>query len=260
MNKRVCIIVLDSVGIGAMPDAAHFGDAGSDTVGHLIQKFGDLSIDNLLALGLAHIDGVSFAERQPAKVMGSYGRAAERFPGKDTTGGHWEIAGLPLDNPFPLYPNGFPAELLRLVEKKTGRGIIGNEVASGTEIIDRLGVEHQRTGKLIVYTSADSVFQIAMHEAVIPLQEQIRIGQIAREILTGENAVGRVIIRPFVGEPGSYTRTTNRRDFSLPPTGPTILDAISDAGLEVAAIGKIEDIFNFRGITQIGRASCRERV
>lgn len=250
MYKKVCILVMDSVGIGALPDAGRFGDQDSDTMGNLIRCFGDLRIPNLLRLGLANIDGVSFSHLKRQDVTGGFGRAVEKFAGKDTTGGHWEIAGLQLKRPFPTYPNGFPEEVLSLLEARTGRGIIGNCVASGTEIIARLGEEHVRTGKLIVYTSADSVFQIAMHEGIIPLKEQIRIGEIAREIMQGDHPVGRVIIRPFVGGPGGYRRTTNRRDFSIPPTGPTILDAINQAGLEVAAVGKIEDVFNFRGITR----------
>ncbi len=258
MYKRACIIVMDSVGIGAMPDAARFGDHGADTLGNILRRVGSLRIPNLLKLGLAHIDGVSFSDLRPAEVTGSYGRAAERFAGKDTTGGHWEIAGLPLERPFPLYPHGFPEEVIRAFEERTGYKTMGNVVASGTEIIARMGEEHEKTRKLIVYTSADSVFQIAMHESVIPLSEQIRIGKTAREVLQGENAVGRVIIRPFVGTPGNYKRTTNRRDFSLPPTGRTILDAITDAGMEVAAVGKIEDIFNFRGITKSIHAHTNE--
>ncbi|MFZ5975861.1 MAG: phosphopentomutase [Bacillota bacterium] len=250
MYKKACILVMDSVGIGALPDAALFGDQGSDTLGGIIKRFGDLKIPHLLRLGIANIDGVSFAHLKQKDVIGSYGRAIEKFAGKDTTGGHWEIAGLQLEKPFPTYPHGFPKEVLEPFMARTGRGILGNCVASGTEIIARLGEEHLKTGKLIVYTSADSVFQIAMHEEIIPLEEQIHIGKTAREILQGDHPVGRVIIRPFVGEAGSFKRTTNRRDFSLPPTGPTILDAVFQAGMEVAAVGKIEDIFNFRGITR----------
>ena len=250
MNKKACILVMDSVGIGALPDAGDFGDRGTDTLGNIIKHFGHIRMPNLLRLGIANIDGVSFSHLKQKEVIGSYGRAVEKFAGKDSTGGHWEIAGLPLKKPFPLYPNGFPKEILDELQRRTGRGIIGNCLASGTEIIETLGEEHERTGNLIVYTSADSVFQIAMHENVVPLDEQIRIGKTARDILKGNHAVGRVIIRPFVGKPGSYRRTVNRRDFSLQPTGPTILDAICEAGMEVAAVGKIEDIFDFRGITR----------
>ncbi len=250
MNKKVCIIVMDSAGIGALPDAKKFGDSGSDTIGNIIRYRGNLNIPNLLDLGLANIDSVSFSGLKKAQPKGCFGRAMELFPGKDSTGGHWEIAGLILNEPLPLFPHGFPDEIIKEFENKVGRKVLGNCVASGTQIIEELGQEHMQTGDLIVYTSADSVFQIAMHEEIIPIEQQLEIGKIARDMLTGKNAVGRVIIRPFIGQPGKFTRTDNRKDFSVEPLGETILDEISRKGLEVAGVGKIEDIFSYRGLTK----------
>ena len=243
---KFIIVVMDSVGVGELPDAAQYGDEGSNTVGNMIKMFGSLDLPNLSRLGLCRIVDLLC----PVEVDGSYGKSAEHFPGKDTTGGHFEIAGLVLDQPFPLFPNGFPEDFIHQFEKAVGHKTIGNYPASGTEIIQKLGDQHVETGDLIVYTSADSVFQIAMHEGVIPIEEQYRICEVAREMLVGPLAVGRVICRPFVGENGQYTRTKNRRDFSFAPPGPTILSALKSAGFEVAGVGKIEDIFANVGLTK----------
>lgn len=248
-GKRVTIIVLDSVGVGELPDAAAYGDAGSNTLAHTAAAVGGLHLPNLEAMGLGNI--VPVAGVPPAVApWAAYGKMAEVSPGKDTTTGHWEIAGLILDRPFPTYPEGFPPEVIEPFERATGRKVLGNKPASGTEIIKELGEEHMRTGRPIVYTSADSVFQIAAHEEVIPLQQLYEYCLIAREILVGEHGVGRVIARPFVGQPGSFVRTANRRDFSLPPPRPTLLDAVKTCGMEVAGVGKIEDIFAGRGLTR----------
>ncbi|MBE3587986.1 MAG: phosphopentomutase [Thermoanaerobacteraceae bacterium] len=247
--SRVTLIVLDSVGVGALPDAARYGDEGSNTLAHIARDVGGLHLPHLGALGLGNIlaiEGVPPAGKPGA----AYGRMAEASAGKDTTTGHWEIAGLLLERPFPVYPRGFPPEIIRPFEERTGRPVLGNKPASGTAIIEELGAEHMRTGRPIVYTSADSVFQIAAHEEVIPLEELYRMCRIARELLTGEHAVGRVIARPFVGRPGGFKRTANRRDFSLPPPAPTVLDLLQEKGLAVLAVGKIEDIFAGRGITE----------
>jgi len=237
---------MDSVGIGELPDAHLFGDEGSDTLGHIIETYPDIRLNNLSRLGLCLLKDFPCS----TGVIGAYGRGAEKFPGKDTTGGHFEIAGLVLDKPFPTFPNGFPKDFMERFEAAVGRKTIGNYPASGTEIIKEQGDEHVKTGALIVYTSADSVFQIAMHEDVIPLEEQYAICQKAREMLVGPMAVGRVICRPFTGTSGNYTRTKNRRDFSFEPPGETILTAVKDAGLEVAGVGKIEDIFAGVGLTK----------
>ncbi|MBV8866545.1 MAG: phosphopentomutase [Acidobacteriaceae bacterium] len=244
---RVIWVVLDSVGIGAMPDAGAFGDVGSDTLGNIAKKF-HLNLPNLARLGLANIKplaGLSPAEH-PA---GGYGRCALASLGKDTTTGHWEMAGIILQKPFPVYPHGFPPEVISDFEARIGRKTLGNKAASGTEIIKELGEEHLRTGSPIVYTSADSVFQIAAHEAVIPLDELYRISEIARGMLQGENCVGRVIARPFEGEPGHFVRTANRRDFAVPPPEGMLLDKLAESGVRVYAIGKISDIFLGRGIS-----------
>jgi phosphopentomutase len=246
MGKFV-IIVMDSAGIGAMPDADRFGDEGSDTLGHIIEAYPDIRLDNLAKLGMCMLKPqLPFR----GEITGSYGRAAEVFPGKDTTGGHFEIAGLALEKPFPTFPHGFPEDFIRAFEKATGRKTIGNYPASGTEIIKQLGKQHVDTGALIVYTSADSVFQIAAHEEVVPIEEQYRICETARAMLVGDLAVGRVIARPFVGSEGNYTRTANRRDFSFAPPGETILSALKSAGYEVVGVGKIEDIFARVGLTK----------
>ena len=247
MAKRVILIVLDSVGIGALPDAADFGDAGAHTLGHIYAARGRLAIPNLTALGLGNIDD----SRLPAVAhpAAAYGRCRETTHAKDTTCGHWEMAGLPLETPFRTYPNGFPEAFIDAFSKRIGRGVLGNIVASGTEIIKTLGDQHIRTGKPIVYTSADSVFQIAAHEDVIPLEELYRICETAREMLQGDMLVGRVIARPFTGKSGGYTRTENRRDYAMPPFSDTVLDALDRDGFPVIGVGKIEDIFCHRGVT-----------
>lgn len=244
--KRVCLIVMDSVGIGALPDAQDFHDEISHTLGNILKVRGRLDIPNLTALGLGNIEG----SRLPMtdKPAAAYGRAAEATHAKDTTSGHWEIAGLPLSVPLQTFPSGFPDEIIQTFETQIGRKVLCNRPASGTAIINEFGDEHMRTGYPIVYTSADSVFQIAAHEAVIPLQEQYHICETARALLTGEYLIGRVIARPFEGTSGHYTRTSNRKDFSIAPPGDTILDALKRRGLITAGIGKIEDIFDNRGL------------
>ena len=247
--NRAILIVLDSVGIGELPDAADFGDVGSNTLGNITKKCGGISLPNLSKLGLGKIDGINYLP-VPEQVDGSYARMSEVSNGKDTITGHWELAGLQLSKPFPTYPEGFPQEVLDEFTRLTGRGVLANCAASGTEIIKQYGEEHMKTGKLIVYTSADSVFQIAAHEDLVPIDELYRICQIARDMLKDEHMVGRVIARPFVGEPGNFTRTSNRRDYSAAPASDTILDKLSQKGLDVIAVGKIEDIFSKKGITK----------
>ena len=250
-HKRAIVIVLDSVGIGEMPDAAEFGDVGSHTLGNIRKVRGRLDLPNLTALGLAAIEN-SRLDSNGITPGGAYGRLAEQTKAKDTTCGHWEMAGLPLKQAFKTYPKGFPEAFLREFEAKIGRGTLGNEVASGTEIISRLGDEHVRTGKPIVYTSADSVFQIAAHEGVIALPELYRICEIARELLNDDSfLVGRVIARPFEGESGAYKRTENRKDYAVEPFSDTVLDALVKRGLDVVGIGKIEDIFCHRGVSTV---------
>jgi phosphopentomutase len=243
---RVIWIVLDSVGIGEMPDAAAYGDVGSDTLGNIARQR-PMRLPNLCRLGLASIKPLAHLE-PAAEPSASYGRCALASPGKDTTTGHWEMAGIHLDKPFPLYPNGFPAEIVDEFGKRTGRKTLGNCAASGTEIIQRLGAEHVQTGWPIVYTSADSVFQIAAHEEVIPLAELYRICEIAREILKGPHEVGRVIARPFVGTSGKYVRTPNRKDYAVPPPPGMLLDQLADRNVIVHGVGKIHDVFLGRGI------------
>lgn len=250
MQKRAILIVLDSAGIGALPDAAAFGDEGANTLGNIRRVRGRLALPNLYRLGLANIEGSTLPDVVTSPA-GAFGRCAEHTLAKDTTCGHWEMAGLPLDKPFRTYPNGFPAELMHRFEQAIGRGTLGNCVASGTEIIQRLGDEHVRTGFPIVYTSADSVFQIAAHEQVIPVEQLYQICETARSLLTGDNLVGRVIARPFIGSSGAYQRTERRRDYALPPFSDTILDALDGAGFPVVGIGKIEDIFCHRGVTMV---------
>ncbi|MEA4870315.1 Phosphopentomutase [bioreactor metagenome] len=248
-KRRAIVIVLDSVGIGEQPDAAEFGDVGSHTLGNIRKVRGKLDIPNMTGIGLAAIEN-SRLDTLNLTPVGAYGKLGELTKAKDTTCGHWEMAGLPLKQAFKTYPNGFPKELIQEFEAKIGRGTIGNEVASGTEIIQRLGDEHVKTGKPIVYTSADSVFQIAAHEGVIPLPELYRICEIARELLNDDNyLVGRVIARPFEGTSGAYKRTENRKDYAVEPFTDTVLDALDKRGLPVVGIGKIEDIFCHRGVT-----------
>jgi phosphopentomutase len=240
--------VLDSVGIGEMPDAADYGDAGSDTLGNIARLRG-LKLPNLARLGLGNIKplaGVAPATH-PA---GSYGRCTLASPGKDTTTGHWEMVGIHLERPFPLFPHGFPPQILSEFERRIGRKTLGNKPASGTEIIKELGAEHMRTGAPIVYTSADSVFQVAAHEDIIPLTDLYKMCETAREILRGPNEVGRVIARPFVGEPGAFTRTPNRHDYAVPPPRGMLLDQLEARGVTVHGIGKISDVFLGRGIRE----------
>lgn len=249
MINRAVLIVLDSVGVGELPDAADYGDVGSNTVKNIYKSIKNFSLPNLEKLGLLNIDGFEDLKTSD-EFLGSVAKCSEKSKGKDTTTGHWEISGLVLDNPFPTYPNGFPEDFIREFEKRVGRKTIGNYPASGTEIIKELGKEHVETGSLIVYTSADSVFQIAAHEEVVPLDELYNICRTAREMLQGEHGVGRVIARPFIGTEGNYTRTGNRRDFSLVPPKDTLLDYVKNNNMEVYAIGKIEDIFVNKGITR----------
>jgi phosphopentomutase len=247
--NNVTLIVLDSVGIGELPDAYRYSDEGSNTLSNIIRDAKDVSLPNLNKLGLGTIKGVTGLQ-SVNEIDGSYGRLMEKSPGKDTTTGHWEIGGIILEQPFPTFPNGFPNELISQFERLIGTKIIGNKVASGTVIINELGQEHISTGYPIVYTSADSVFQIAAHEDIIPVNKLYEICKTAREILKDKYAVGRVIARPFTGESGNFTRTSNRRDFSLKPIHDTLLDRIKNEGYEVMAVGKIEDIFGGQGITE----------
>jgi len=245
---RFIVWVLDSVGIGEMPDSYLYNDQGSATLQNIARERGGLYLPNLERLGLGLIEDI-FGVGRPGDPQAAYGKMAEQSKGKDTTTGHWEIAGLHLEMPFPTYPNGFPEEVISRFEKEAGVNVLGNYPASGTVIIEELGDEHMRTQRPIVYTSADSVFQIAAHIDVIPLERLYELCEIARGILVGEHGVARVIARPFAGEPGSFYRTKDRRDYSLPPTGETILDVLVASGVPVTAIGKISDIFTGRGIS-----------
>jgi phosphopentomutase len=240
--SRACVIVLDAVGAGELPDAAEFGDEGSDTLGNVAKAVGGLDLPNLEAFGLGNVKPLEGCPPQPGAPAVA-GRLVERSKGKDTTTGHWELMGIVTPQAMPTYPHGFPFEVIDPFMHRTGRGVLGNKAASGTEIIEELGEEHQRTGKWIVYTSADSVFQIAAHVDTIPLEELYTGCGIAREILAGKHAVGRVIARPFEGEPGSYVRTPDRHDWSLEPATPNYLTLIREAGNTVHAVGKIRDIF-----------------
>ena len=248
MNKRVILMVMDSVGIGGLPDCEEFGDKDVNTLGNIIENT-EIEIPNLRKLGVGNID--EFASLEDCEnVIGTYGRSGELSKGKDTTTGHWEMVGLLVNEPFKTFPDGFTKEIIDEFEEKTGRKVIGNKAASGTEILDELGKEHVETGNVIVYTSADSVFQIAAHEEVVPLEELYSMCKIAREIMMGDNALARIIARPFIGQVGDFKRTSNRRDFSLDPFEDTVLDNIKNAGLDVIGVGKIEDIFNGKGITE----------
>ncbi|MGM9647742.1 MAG: phosphopentomutase [Eubacteriales bacterium] len=248
MMKRVFLIVLDSFGIGAAPDAADFGDAGANTLGS-VARTGKLHIPNLISMGLGNIDGVTAIPKTDAPKA-SYARLQEKSRGKDTTTGHWEIAGIVSERPMPTYPNGFPAEVMTAFEAAVGRGTLCNLPYSGTDVIRDYGEEHLKTGKLIVYTSADSVFQIAAHESLVSPEELYHICRTARKLLQGEHGVGRVIARPFEGEVGNFRRTANRKDFSLTPPAGTVLDRLSGKGYDVIGVGKIGDIFNMAGITE----------
>lgn len=247
INKFI-LIVLDGVGIGALPDADQYGDQGSNTLGNTAKAVGGLKVNNMQRLGLGNIASIKGVEPEKDPI-GAWGKMIEKSPGKDSTTGHWEIAGLELEHPFPTYPKGFPASIIDAFSQAIDHTILGNTVASGTEIIEQLGSKHLQTGDPIVYTSADSVFQIAAHEQLIPPGTLYKWCRIARQILVGEHSVGRVIARPFIGKPGSFTRTANRRDFSLEPVGKTVLDYLVERGITVTAIGKISDIFAGRGIT-----------
>jgi phosphopentomutase len=248
--KRIFIIVMDSVGIGEAPDSDKFGDKGADTLGHIAERMNGLTMPNMGKLGLSNIREIKGIEKA-TKPLAFYTKMMEASNGKDTMTGHWEIMGLNIQTPFRVFPEGFPDELLSEIEKRTGRKIIGNKPASGTEILDELGEEHMKTSALIVYTSADSVLQIAAHEEIIPIEEQYKICKIARELTLDEKyMVGRVIARPFLGEPGNFKRTSNRHDYALKPFDRTVMSEIKDAGLDVIAIGKISDIYDGEGVTQ----------
>ena len=244
--KRVFLIILDSLGIGNAPDAASFGDAGANTLRRIASG---LSLKNLSALGLGNIDGVDSVAKTDAPTA-AHGRLIEKSLGKDTTIGHWELCGIVSERPLPTYPEGFPEEVLSAFSEATGRGILCNLPYSGTDVIRDYGEEHMKSGDLIIYTSADSVFQIAAHEEIVPLELLYEYCKKARALLTDKHAVGRVIARPFVGAPGSFTRTANRRDFSLEPYGRTLLDLLSEEGYDVISVGKISDIFAGRGVTE----------
>jgi phosphopentomutase len=250
---RVLVVVCDSWGVGDAPDAGAYGDEGSDTLANTAAAVGGIRAPNLAALGLGlltTIEGVDAGARPGSAA----GRATERSAGKDTTTGHWEMMGIRLDDPFPLYPDGFPADLIGAFEREIGRQVLGNRPASGTEIIEELGEEHLRTRRPIVYTSGDSVFQIAAHKSVVDLPQLYEWSRVARRLLTGPHSVGRVIARPFEGAPGAFVRSPERRDFSVPPPGPTMLDRLQEAGVAVLGVGKIQDIFSGQGITE-GRYS-----
>jgi len=248
--KRIHLIVMDSVGIGEAPDAAEFGDAGSDTLGHIAEAMGGLNVPNMEALGLGNIREIKGVQKVP-NPKAYYGKMQEASAGKDTMTGHWEIMGLQVDKPFKVYPDGFPEELIRQLEERTGRKVIGNKPASGTAIIEELGKEHMETGAIIVYTSADPVLQIAAHEEIVPLEELYKICEIARKLtLQPEYLVGRVIARPFTGTPGNFTRTANRHDYAIKPFGRTTMNELKDHGFDVIALGKISDIYNGEGVTE----------
>ncbi|WP_375200228.1 phosphopentomutase [Bacillus sp. RS11] len=251
--KKIHVVVLDSVGIGEAPDAANFGDVGSHTLGHIAEKMNGLTMPHMESFGLANIEPLQGLQATD-KPKAFYGKMQEASVGKDTMTGHWEIMGLNIDKPFKVYPEGFPAELIVELEKRTGRKVLCNKPASGTQVIEDFGKEHMETGAIIVYTSADPVLQIAAHEEIIPLEELYKICEIARELtLQPEYLVGRVIARPFIGTPGNFTRTSNRHDYALKPFGRTTMNVLKDAGLDVIAIGKISDIFNGEGVTDAVR-------
>ncbi|MGX4598817.1 phosphopentomutase [Faecalimicrobium sp. JNUCC 81] len=248
--SRVVWVIIDSVGIGALPDSKEFGDIGVNTLGNIVKEHRDIKIPNLIKLGVGNIDGVDFLEKTEIP-MGIFGKCSEVSQGKDTTTGHWEMTGILVETPFKTFENGFPKEIIDEFERRTGRKVVANKPASGTAILDEYGEHQMKTGDVIVYTSADSVFQIAAHEEIIPLDELYKMCEIAREIMMGDNAVARIIARPYIGTGvGKFERTSNRRDYSLNPFEPTVLDNIKESGLDVIAVGKIEDIFNGQGITE----------
>ena len=262
MFRRVIILIIDACGVGALPDADQYGDIGAATLPNIAQAVGGLTLPNCQNLGLGNITDIKGVTQSTddAKPIGCFGKMAERSAGKDSTCGHWEIGGVVIDRPLPVFPDGFPTELVDRFETLIGIKTIGNITASGTEIIDRLGEEHCRTGAIILYTSADSVFQLAAHEEVIPLEEQYKICQTAREMLQGEFGVGRVIARPFLGKAGRFTRTTGRKDFSLEPPGQTILDLMLTGGFSTLSIGKIFDLFAERGFSDRVKAKNNTEV
>jgi phosphopentomutase len=254
---KVLLLVCDSFGVGEAPDAAAYGDQGSDTIGNTARAVGGIDAPNLADLGLGLLTEAPGIEPR-ARPGTAHGKMRERSAGKDTTTGHWEMAGLIVERPFPTYPGGFPPEVIDPFERAVGAKILGNRAASGTEIIEELGEEHLRTGRPIVYTSADSVFQIAAHKDVVPLDRLYEWCRVARRILDGDHRVGRVIARPFVGRPGAFNRTHERRDFSVEPFGPTYLDRISERGIPVYGVGKIPDIFAGRGLTESEHSESNE--
>ena len=255
--ERAIVIVLDGVGAGHAPDAARYGDDGANCLTNTARAVGGMPLPEMGRMGIGNITPIVGTPPTTAAI-GAFGRLNEAAAGKDSTTGHWELMGVVLERALPTYPHGFPPELVAVFEKAIGRGTLGNKAASGTVILDELGAEHMRSGKPILYTSADSVFQLAAHEQVIPLEELYHMCEIARGLLTGENAVGRVIARPFVGEPGNFTRTPHRRDFSLEPPAPTLLDVLKSSGYEVRGIGKIEDLFADRGLTKSNHTGTNE--
>ncbi|MCH4888834.1 phosphopentomutase [Acidaminobacter sp. JC074] len=249
MNKRVILMILDSLGVGALPDSEKYGDVGVNTLNNIAKNVDRFEIPNLIKMGIGNLEGITHVPSSD-DVIGAYGRSMEVSNGKDTTMGHWEIAGLNISEPFNTYPDGFPEEIIKPFEEKTGRKVVCNAPASGTVVIDEFGKHHMETGDLIVYTSADSVFQIAAHEEIVPIDELYKYCEIAREMLMGKHQVARVIARPFVGTPGNFTRTSNRHDYSLKPFDKTVLDQLKEAGKDVIAVGKIVDIFDGEGITE----------
>ncbi|MDB4907550.1 MAG: phosphopentomutase [Gemmatimonadetes bacterium] len=259
MTRRAAIIVLDGVGIGAAPDAATYGDVGSDTLGNVARAVGGLALPNLGKLGLGNIAPLQGVPPRP-HATGAWGRLVPKSAGKDSTTGHWEICGVHLEKPFPTYPHGFPPEVIAGFEQRTGRAVIGNVVASGTAVLEQFGEEHQRTGAWIVYTSADSVFQVAAHEQVVPLEELYRACEAARAMLIPPNDASRVIARPFQGSPGHWERTKNRRDYSITPPAETLLDALQTAGIDRAGVGKVDDLFAGRGISARHTGSNAEGI
>ena len=255
---RVLLLVCDSFGVGEAPDAAAYGDAGSNTLGHVASAVRGLNAPNLAALGLGALTAVPGVSADGARPGTAHGKLTERSAGKDTTTGHWEMCGIVLDRPFPTYPDGFPPEVVEPWERAIGRKVLGNRAASGTEIIAELGEEHLRTGRPILYTSADSVFQVATHVSVVPLEQLYEWCRMARRILDGDHRVGRVIARPFDGAPGAFVRLPERRDFSVPPPGPTVLDFVQKAGIPVYGVGKIGDIFNGQGLTEVNYSDSND--
>jgi phosphopentomutase len=258
LAERVLLLVCDSFGVGEAPDADAYGDAGANTLGHVAEAVDGLHAPNLAALGLGAVTEMPGLDPAAADPGTAHGRLTERSAGKDTTTGHWEVCGIVLDRPFPTYPDGFPPDVVEPWERAIGRTVLGNKAASGTEIIQELGEEHLRTGRPILYTSADSVFQVATHVRAVPLEQLFEWCRAARELLRGGHEVGRVIARPFDGEPGAFFRRPERRDYSVPPPGPTLLDFVQRAGLLVFGVGKIRDIFDGRGLTEFAYSDSND--